>query len=294
LGVDTAAFADGTEKVDYVEKDPLIIECARHNLDILGHNNIFFHQDDATTFLNDFENKVNGIYIDPLRRPGNNRVFLFEDCDPDVTMLQDQILQKADRVMVKASPMIDITYALKSFKNVYEIYIIAIRNEVKEVLVLMKDGTEEVPEIEAVNIKGDLLEQFVFNYGEEARLNVELSEPLTYLYEPNTAILKAGAFKSFADQFDVKKLHQHSHLYTSSNLFKSIPGRTFKIIKTETYQGGKPLKQIGRANITTRNFKMSAEEIRKRFNIRDGGDNYLFLTTNVYDVPIILHTEKII
>jgi len=293
MGVDTAGFATSTETLDYVEKDNWITQCAEHNLKIFGHTNVRFHQTDAASFLENMEDRVDGIFMDPLRRPGNKRVFLFEDCEPDITSLQDLLLEKASQVLIKASPMVDITYGLKALNNVIRVYVVAVKNEVKEVLFLMGDRGIGEPGIEAVNISSSGQESFGFKQKNETVAKVELSKPLMYLYEPNAAILKAGAFNTFGNRYHLKKLHKHSHLYTSTELNTGIPGRKFIIRKTESLRGGRQLKQLSRANIATRNFKISVETIKKRFNISDGGLDYLFFTTDMNEDSIILYTEKL-
>ena len=294
LGVDSISIAQDAGQVEYVEKDPFITGCARHNMEIHGISNVHIHEIEAKTYLKNLTGRVDGIYIDPSRRKDREkRVYLFEDCDPAVVLLQDQMLEKASRILIKASPMIDITYGLTVLKNVIQVYVVAVKNEVKEILFL--SGNERIGEalIEGVNISSTGQENFRFKKQDESGVKVEFSEPLSYLYEPNVAILKAGGFNTFANRYRLKKLHRHSHLYTSLELIDKIPGRTFRIRKTEPFKGGKQLIEIERANITTRNFRLSADEIKKRYGISDGGEDYLFFTTNISGDPIIIHVEKI-
>ena len=177
-------------------------------------------------------------------------------------------------------------------KNVKTIHVVAINNEVKELLWILEKGFNGVISIETVNMKRDAIERFGFKLEEKHLTKTAYSKPLTYFYEPNTAILKSGGFHEVSEQLDVYKLHQHSHLYTSETLIE-FPGRTFRTQQVLLYNK-KEVKRLGikKANITTRNFPESVAQLRKKLNIKDGGNTYLFFTTNCENQKILIVAYK--
>lgn len=197
--------------------------------------------------------------------------------------------------MVKTSPLLDLDIALKELEYIREIHIVAVENECKELLFILDQQTTD-PEIIAVNLrKGDKTSTFRFYKKSESETTVQFHMPMDYLYEPNAAILKGGAFKSVARQTGTFKLNSSSHLYTSRELVEDFPGRSFKILKLLKYDKKEILAEIpeGKANITVRNFPDSVELIRKKTGLKDGGQHYLFATRDCQDKPVVLLTEKI-
>jgi len=212
---------------------------------------------------------------------------------PNIPEHIDLLFKHTSNVLIKVSPMLDMTIGISELKNTKAIHIVAVNNDVKELLfVLSKEYKGEII-INTLNIKGEKREIFEFRYSSEIIAKADFSLPLTYLYEPNAAILKSGAFKSIAEKLNVYKLHQHSHLYTSTELIK-FPGRAFKIIKQITYNKNTIKNALGKskANITTRNFPESVSQLKKKFNIKDGGDIYVFFTTNIDDEKIVIVCKK--
>ncbi|WP_378187706.1 class I SAM-dependent methyltransferase [Aquimarina sp. W85] len=292
-GVDAFAFNQHINKVTHCELNPTLSALAAHNYNTRQASTIQTVCQDGLTVVRDAK-KFDWIYIDPSRRSTTKgKVFFLNDCLPDVTLHQELFLDKAANVMIKTSPLLDIQHGLAVLKNVVAIHVVAVNNEVKELLwILQKDYTKEVTIVTA-NLKKQQKDIFSFTYGRHSLQETTYHTPLTYLYEPNSAILKSGGFADVAQAYGVKKLHPNSHLYTSDSLL-SFPGRVFKIITRSSFSK-KDIKRlhIEKANITTRNFPDTVASIRKRFKIKDGGDTYLFFTTDLHDTKIILHCKKI-
>ncbi len=182
--------------------------------------------------------------------------------------------------MVKTSPLLDLSATLADLKHVKEIHIVALNNEVKELLWILERDFEGTIIAKTVNLKKDNLQNFEFNLKDESEAHVNYNKPLTYLYEPNAAVLKSGGFNSVSEILNIDKLHKHSHLYTSETLL-DFPGRRFKIEKILPFNKKIFSKEkITKANITTRNFPLSVSDIRKKLKVKDGGTTYLFFTTD--------------
>ena len=194
--------------------------------------------------------------------------------------------------MIKTSPLLDIKATHYDLKFVKELHIVAVDNEVKELLWILERDYESDFRIITVNLSKDIEQKFEFNFENESSSLAEYSEPLTYLYEPNSAILKAGAFNSISTNLNLPKLHKHSHLYTSEKLV-DFPGRRFKIENIIPFNKKQFAKEkISKANVTTRNFPLSVGDIRKKLKIKDGGNTYLFFTTNKDEEKVIIICSK--
>ncbi len=194
--------------------------------------------------------------------------------------------------MIKTSPLLDLSATLSDLKHVKEIHVIAVNNEVKELLWVLERHFEGEVVVKTVNIEKGNIQNFNFLFEEEPLAKVEYSNPLTYLYEPNSSVLKSGAFNSVSAILNIAKLHKHSHLYTSENLI-DFPGRRFEIKKLVPFNKKSFAKEkITKANITTRNFPLSVSDIRRKLNIKDGGNLYLFFTTDTTNTKIILICSK--
>lgn len=289
FGVDTYFFSKKAAEVDHYEINQELSEIASHNFKQLGVKNVkCFIEDGIKAIL---QKKFDTIYIDPSRRSENKgKVFLLEDCIPNVVENKDYLLSKCEKLIIKTSPMLDINAAKNSLKEVSEIHIVAINNEVKELLWVLESTTQPTKTI-AINLENE--KRYRFDIDQNSVANVQYSLPKKFLYEPNAAILKSGAFDEVAERFKIYKLHKHSHLYTSDEKI-DFPGRVFKIEKTIAYKK-KDIKEnlpITAANITTRNFPESVEVLRKKWKWKDGGDNYLFFTTTMNGNKIIVQCKK--
>lgn len=280
FGVDALAFSKQFKSVVHCEINEHLYQIVTHNFRVLNAKNVDTVYGDGLVYLKNSNKIFDCIYIDPSRRHDKKgKVFMLSDCEPNIPKHLDKLFQYAPTVLLKTAPLLDISLGLSELKHVKAIHIVAVRNEVKELLWLLQYNYNEDIKIETINIKPQQSETFSFLLTQEHDNSVNYSEPLTYLYEPNASIMKSGAFKTVATAFNVYKLHQHSHLYTSHDLI-DFPGRIFKIEQSLAFNKYN-LKQlnVSKANIATRNFPMTVEAIRTKFKIEDGGEQYLFFTT---------------
>ncbi|MFC2187317.1 RsmD family RNA methyltransferase [Fulvivirgaceae bacterium LMO-SS25] len=295
-GVDSFYFSKHFEKVQFIERQGHLCDLAKHNFQVLGADNIEVHSNDGLDFLADNQSNIDLIYLDPARRDDKkNKVFRLMDCQPDITLIQNALFKKCKQILLKAAPMLDVNAATMKLNGVKKIWVVAVENECRELLILMEKGWLEEPIIEAVNIKSPAeTNYFTFTKSEEAASAIGLSMPNKYLYEPNAAILKAGGFRSIAIRYDLKKLHPNSHLYTSDSFIDGFPGRSFEVTATEHPYSRKLMELLpeGKANITARNFPETVAAIRRRTKIKDGGDIYIFATTLLDRKPVFLLCKK--
>lgn len=291
FGVDSYFFSKRFKKVFHCEIDSSLSELVAHNAGQLGTENITTLATDGTKFLKAVPEKFDWIYVDPSRRDDSGgRVFRLADCLPSVPEHLDLLLSKADGVMVKTSPLVDLQVGISELKYAQEVHIVAVDNEVRELLWILKDSIT-IPKVKAVNFKGR--EKEVYENSLVNTSTVDLGEPLRYLYEPNAAIMKSGLFNSVGEDFALKKLHPNSHLFTS-DVMKKFPGRRFEISRLLQYN--KKLRKtlnLRKANITTRNFPESVATLRKQLKLKDGGGVYLFFTTTEKDEKICLVCRKV-
>ncbi|AUC84903.1 SAM-dependent methyltransferase [Polaribacter sp. ALD11] len=293
FGVDCFYFCKHFKKVVHCEINKELSAIVKHNYQQLKKVNIVTFSGDGLQYLKNNENNFDCIYIDPSRRNDlKGKVFLLKDCLPNVPENIDFLFSKTNQILLKNSPILDITSAINELNFVKEIHVIAIQNEVKEVLFLLEKNYEKEIQIKTINSLKNGTQKFNFNLNESVHSNY--SKPLTYLYEPNAAVLKSGGFHQVSKQLDVFKLHQHSHLYTSENAI-DFPGRTFKIEKVISYDKKKISKLLTekKANITTRNFPKTVALIRKETKIKDGGTTFLFFSTDLDNKLICLFCSKI-
>lgn len=295
FGVDCLYFSKHFKKIVHCELGKHLSDIVKHNYSQLGIFNIDTQNIDGIQFLKENNKPVDWIYADPSRRhDSKGKVFFLNDCLPNIPSQLDTIFNYTKNVMIKTSPLLDLTIGINELNYVKSIHIVAINNEVKEILwILEKDFLDEIS-VKTVNIFKEEVIAFDFLLNDEKKYSSEFSLPLTYLYEPNAAILKAGAFNTITQQFEVFKLHKNSHLYTSQKLI-DFSGRRFKIEDVLPYNI-KGLKKVGlkKANITTRNFPESVQQLRKKLNIKDGGEKYLFFTTDKDDSRIVIITSKVL
>lgn len=294
FGIDSFYFSKRLENITHCELNTSLSQIVNYNYKHLKVKNIKCIANDGIETLKHLNQNFDWIYIDPSRRDNTkNKVFLLNDCVPDIPKYLELIFKHSKNVMIKTSPLLDITSGINELRFVKAIHIVAVNNEVKELLWILKKGFTEEIEIKTLNITKEKEIRFDFYINEESQAQALLSEPLTYLYEPNASILKAGAFNIIAEKLNLNKLHKHSHLYTSKRLM-DFPGRSFKIINIIPYNK-KRFKQelkIKKANITTRNFPETVKQIRKKLSLKDGGDDYLFFTRDINNDRVIIITKK--
>jgi hypothetical protein len=280
FGVDCFFFSRQFKDVIHCEINEDLSTIVKHNYQQLNIKNIETVSGNGIEFLKNSDTTFDCIYIDPSRRNDTKgKVFLLKDCLPNVPENIDFLFTKTTQILLKNSPILDISSAITELKFVKEIHVVAIKNEVKEVLFLLEKNYEGDIQIKTINIQKEDTQRFDFKL-KEAVTSI-YSEPLSYLYEPNAAILKSGGFHQISKQLNLFKLHQHSHLYTSEQLI-DFPGRNFKIRNVINYDKKKLKKLLTekKANITTRNFPKTVAQIRKETGIKDGGTSYIFFTTD--------------
>lgn len=294
FGVDSCYLAQEASEVIHCEIDNELSQIVAHNAEILRVRNLRCIATDGIKYLESVPDKsVDYIYVDPSRRVNQSKVFLLKDCEPNILALQDLFFAKSKYVVTKLSPLLDISQILSNLPYVKMLYVISLDNECKELVVVQEKYHDKEPLIRAIRLFQDKLQDLVFDYAEERGILTRYHLPERFLYEPDVSIIKAGAFKTVAKRYALNKLHQHSHLYTSKALVNDFPGRIFEIIEVFPFSSLKKEIKWDKANITVRNFPLKVEAIRKRFKIKEGGDIYLFFTTNVRDELIVIACKKI-
>ncbi|NER14017.1 class I SAM-dependent methyltransferase [Leptobacterium flavescens] len=294
FGVDSYFFAQRTESLIHCEINEELSKIVTHNYEILGVENIRTVARDGLSFLQREKEQFDWIYTDPSRRDDvKGKVFMLSDCTPNVPENLDTLLEFSSNILIKTSPLLDISVGLKELSFVKEIHVVALNNEVKELLWVIEKGYSGSIVIKTINLKKDGDQLFDFIHEDEKESEATLSLPLKYIYEPNAAILKAGAFKTLAGKLGVHKLHKHSHLYTSDKLL-AFPGRVFSLEEKLNYQK-KQLRSFfknTKAHISTRNFPESVAQVRKNLKIAGGGNLYCFFTTDMNNDKIVLCCKK--
>lgn len=288
MGIDTFALAGWKAEepmeveVDYVEQDPELCELARSNAKALGLSNVHVHCGDSLKWLKEQDRRFDLIFVDPARRDKQGRkVAAFEDCTPDILAHQELLLSKGEEIMVKASPMIDISLAVSQLRDISDIYVVAVQGECKEVLFLCGRADGE-PFIHCDHLHHGEVDTFAFTREDEARAQATYASKMKkYLYEPNAALMKAGPFKMLSQQMEVEKLSRNTHLYTSDSLILRFPGRIFSVLVEIKPTRKEVQKRIpdGRAHVVTRNYPMSAAELQKQLGLKEGGDLFVIATT---------------
>ena len=269
FGIDAYFLSQNFEEITLIEQNTELLDIVKHNWEVLGRKANFINQK-LEDFLKNNKEHFDLIYLDPARRDNHNRkVFLLEDLSPNIIEIQEQLSDISTEILIKLSPLIDLQHLVSSLKNICKIWIIAVKNEVKEVLVYLKK-TENRPEISCINLQSSEPE-FHFNLDDEKNCQSEFSIPKKYIYIPNNSVLKSGAFNLVSEKFGLRKLHQNTHIYTSEEKIEHFPGRIFE---TEEINS-KAIKKGEQFNIITKNFPLKPEEIKKKYKIKDGGNQYL-------------------
>ena len=337
FGVDFSYIASrlGVKSM-YVERQAHLCEAAKENFGRLGLKNAIVKNGDGIEVLHSFASKKDDaaseslgiteeqsrsllktklglklIFIDPARRDdAGNKVVSLKDCTPDVTLLQEEMLSKADYVIIKLSPMLDWHRAISELSHVREVHIISVNNECKELLLVL--SARNMGDVEASSADGEVkhagnlriycvndAQSFVCEESDMEASSVRIAPPvleeMQYLYEPNASLMKAGCFGVLSGRYDVRMLSKNSHLFVSREPIAAFPGRSFRIIAVSSFNK-KELKRhlsgITKANIATRNFPLSVAELRKRLKLKDGGETYIFATTLSNESHVLVITEK--
>lgn len=286
FGIDAYFLSKNFDEVTLIEQNSKLISIVENNWKTLGSKANFINEN-LEKFLENSQHKFDVIYLDPARRDQQNKKkFLLEDLSPNLLEIQEKLHSISDKIIVKLSPLIDISYLISELKNISEIQIIAVRNEVKELLLIIdkQDASFELQDvsIRCVNLESEEPE-FLFKFNDEKSANSEFSESLKFLYIPNNSILKAGAFNIISEKFGLKKLHPNTHFYTSENKIENFPGRVLEIEKIDT----KDLKKGEKYNLVSKNHPLKPEEIKKKYKLNDGGNHYLIFTQSVNGKEIL-------
>ncbi len=293
-GVDAYYLSKRFSKGILCEKQENLAEIVRYNFKNFGIHNITLLNEDGIDYLQNTGNRFDWIYADPGRRhEQKGKVFKLSDCQPNIPLYLELLFSKSERILLKTSPLLDLSMGTRELKWVQEIHVVAINNEVKELLwVLGRNDTRPLT-IHCYILSNTGEFNYQFSPEEEKSMVSQYDAPLKYLYEPNSAILKAGAFKSIGKHYNLQKLHQHTHLYTSNNRI-AFPGRVFRIDQVLPFHKkiAKDL-DLSAANISTRNFPESVASLRKKTKIKDGGNKYLFFTTDLNNRLVVIICSKI-
>ncbi|MDP5043734.1 MAG: class I SAM-dependent methyltransferase [Leeuwenhoekiella sp.] len=297
FGIDDFYLSKQFARVTHCELNEDLATIATHNYDKLNVSNVTVVKQDSLKYLENTTDRYDLIYADPSRRSDlKGKVFMLKDCEPNIPEALSLLFKKTETVLIKTSPLLDISAGLKELKNVTEVHAVAFKNEVKELLwILRKDSVNKPVKLVSVNLESNYnqpisldvsaLNESVANYG----------EPASYLYEPNAAVMKLGAFNWVSAHYHLDKLAPNSHLYTSNHKI-DFPGRVFKIDSVISYSKKEISKQIKntKAHITTRNFKETSNALREKFKVKDGGDTYLFFTTLANNKTCMLRCSKLV
>ncbi len=300
FGVDMAFMSAGFKQAVHVEMQPQLCAISSENYKHLGLNHVQVVCNDGVGYLHQMEH-ADLIFIDPARRDQHGaRTYGIADCTPNVLEIIDEMLQKADRVMIKLSPMLDWQKTVADVGNVSQVHIVSVGNECKELLLEVKKGKDEKVKVFCVN------DDQVFSYeiGEThpftpSPLHSFTPSPLhsfTFLYEPNASVMKAGCFNLISHRFGITQPDANSHLFLSDKLVEGFPGRRF-VIERVSIMNKRELKEalagIDKANIAVRNFPLSVADLRKRLKLKDGGDVYIFATTDAKKGHLVMVCRKI-
>lgn len=301
MGVDCLAFAPHFRQGFCVERDEAAAALLAHNFAVFGADHVETRHQEAEEFLTEGFSEAGDlldfIYIDPQRRDaGRKGKFRLEDASPDVTALMPRLRARARRVMIKTSPMLDISDSIEKLGCVVGVHVVEYRGECKEVLYLL-DMTGETPPAGEIPVTaaeigpgGVAIRLFSFTAAEERAVATPYTLPQGYLYEPGPAFQKAGGFNAMAVRYGVSKLHPHTHLYTADAFYPDFPGRSFEICGIYPAKAGKI--PLARANLALRNFPGDTETLRKGLKLKDGGEDYLFACTLLNEEKIIIHGVK--
>ncbi|WP_353197559.1 hypothetical protein [Parapedobacter defluvii] len=292
MGVDSLFFAGRAEGVVHCETNGKLSQIARHNAFQLGVHNIDFRVTDGLAYLqSQAVDTFDCIYLDPSRRVGHRKVFRLEDCEPDVVEVQNWLLEKAKKNLIKCAPLLDISAALERLHGVSEIHIVSVDNECKELLFIRIRGYQDTPRM-VVAALGGKTAKLAFDADAEKTAVARFGDPEEYLYEPDAAFLKAGAFKFISQHYGIHKLHTHTHLYTSTQRIPDFIGKTYRVRNVVQYADFKKSKDPVYATISTRNFPVNVNALHQRHKIHDSGDMHLFFCTGGKDRLLVIFASK--
>ena len=296
-GVDMHYMAQNFKKGIYIEQNTALFRITKHNFELLEDKHLDCINTNSLDFIKEYKEEVNLIYLDPARRSDSKKkVFLLEDCSPNILDIKKPLFEISPNILLKASPMLDISQSIKSLQNIQQIWVVSYDNECKELLFHLNSSTKHLEDtvVSCINIKKNgQTEDFTFKIEDEKNTKTHYSQALTYLYEANSSITKAGAFNLIAKKYSLFKLDKNTHLYTSEKEI-DFPGKVFKIIASCKYDKKSLSKEFpeSKFRILLKNFPQSISQIKNKLKIKEGGENYLICCT-VDKKPLLIICEKL-
>ncbi|WP_370088915.1 RsmD family RNA methyltransferase [Ekhidna sp.] len=294
MGIDCIALSEKFERTTYVEEQAELCEVFKHNAQTLGKE-IEVVNESAESFLSRFDDNTTDttFYIDPARRDiHKNRVFRIEDCSPNLIEILPLLKTKGHKTLVKFSPILDLQAITSTVNGIQEIHIVSVKNDCKEILLLLDFESRSNVQIIAANLQTNQ-PNYAFFSGNESNSKVAYGMLNKYLLEPNSSVMKAGAFKRISEDFGLCKLGDNTHLYTSDSQVSSFPGRTFEVIATANKKNISRYADKGKINVITRNYPLNASELKKKWKLKDGGDLFLIGFRDIYGKPQTVIGQKI-
>ena len=307
FGIDFSYMARNMENAFYIEQQEVLCNIASHNFPLMGLQNIKIYNTACEEFWNQYVSDSTTaekqrekilIYLDPARRNNKGeKVFSINDCTPDVTLLQDSLLENSAYIMLKLSPMLDIAQARRQLKDISEIHIVSVKGECKELIFVMSKDSDR-QHYYCVNLETDEAPFTSDTSATTEQAEIAIPSEITegaFLFEPNASIMKAGVQNAFARRYNLKKLHPMSNLFLGKEPIQNIPARQFIIERMSDFQKGNLksfMQDIRQANLTIRNFPSTVEDLKKRLKIKDGGNIYLFATTLSDDTHVLIRGGK--
>lgn len=286
MGIDAFGFAQKFDEVTVLERNPELVEISQHNYKTLNLNNLqYINSEFEKYFIENPELKWDVIYLDPSRRIESQRKVILEDLEPNILDWMDEFLSRSETVLIKLSPLLDLKSTIDKIPQVQEIHIVAVKNEVKELLLICNKELNFNPKIKAINLESNQPD-FEFHWNSEFETISIFSAPKKFIYEPNASILKSGAFKLTGEKFYLKKLHVNSHLYTSDELIENFPGKTFEIL--EELKNPKKEIQKKQFHLLVKNYPLKTEDVRKKYQIKEGNEQTLIFTQSISGKHILL------
>ncbi|WP_316844936.1 class I SAM-dependent methyltransferase [Pedobacter psychrodurus] len=294
FGVDAYYFSKKVKAVTHCEINPELSEIAKHNAQSLNATNITFRAEDGIAYLQTIKEHFDTIYVDPARRAEKGKVFMLNDCTPDIVSNLETLLEKANRIIIKTAPLLDISAGLQELKQVSEIHIVSVKNECKELLWVIDKEFDQETKIIAVTLNSEVEKNFTF-FRSSADSSVQFADGLAtgdYLYEPDAALLKSGAFNLIGSTYDILKLHPQTQLFTSATVNKDFPGRIFKIETVLTTNDFKKLENL-KGNVIVRNYPAKPEDLVKKYKIKADQNQFLIFTKIANGENIIIKASII-
>ena len=295
FGVDTFYFSKQVKHVTSIERQENLAKTVGHNFTVLGVDNVSIENTSSEEYITKTKQIVDWIYLDPARRDEHkNKVFKLSDCEPNVIQLKNDLFKCSNNVMIKTSPMLDITQGIIELEKVKEIHVVCLNNEVKELLWVLSKAYQGEPEVTIAELKERV--KFISKHKLiKDSVEIPFSEPLAYIYQPHVGFLKAGLSDVESQQLSLNKIEVNTHLYTSKSKNKNYRGRVFEVIHAAQFNKKEVKKKYSNKqyNIISKNFSLSAEEIKKTYKIKDGGKDYLLFFKGQGNTKYVVEAKRV-